>query len=122
MAADASMFHLMYVLSAKGVIFMQFAILSNNNTNDWQTILKVGYWCVSFIATIAEVLFYHKRNDNELPYMCALRAVTLADAIAFRYDFYDDFYSENLLLWITAAVVLSKGFFFKSLHVIFLIS
>jgi hypothetical protein len=59
MAADATMFHLMYVLFAKGVIFMQFAILSNNNTNDWQTILKVGYWCVSFIATIVEVLFYH---------------------------------------------------------------
>jgi hypothetical protein len=56
----------------------------------------------------------HRRNDNELPYMCALTAVTLADAIAFKYNFYDDIYSENLLLWITAAVVLSKGIFFKS--------
>jgi hypothetical protein len=116
MVADAPMFHLMYVLFAKGVVFTQFAILSAtaNNTNDWQTVIKLGYWCVSFIATIVEVLFYHRRNDNELSYMCALTAVTLADAIAFKYNFYDAIYSENVLLWITAAVVLSKGFFFKS--------
>lgn len=105
---NTALIHLMYVFLAKGIITAHFLMLGS----DSQSFAREAFWCASFIATGMELLFY--REQQNVVYMGSLVAVSFADAVALKYAFYDDFATDKLLLWVTAAVVLSKGFFFRT--------
>jgi hypothetical protein len=105
---NTALIHLMYVFLAKGIILAHFLLLGSDSPG----FAREAFWCVSFIATGMELLFY--REQQNVVYMGSLVAVSFADAVVLKYAFYDDFATDKLLLWVTAAVVLSKGFFFRT--------
>ena len=105
---NTALIHLMYVFLAKGIILAHFLLLGSDSPG----FAREAFWCVSFIATGMELLFY--REQQNVVYMGSLVAVSFSDAVTLNYAFYDDFATDKLLLWVTAAVVLSKGFFFRT--------